>query len=405
MRLDYEVIVVGAGPAGSTAAYFLAQAGIKVCLVDKQTFPRDKVCGDGVVASILARLERMGLSEWLQENSFNAPGELLFSAPNGEAVWIVPDDRDFCYGRVIPRLKLDEAILGQAVKAGTDLLEGVKLTQMTRLGADTIRLSGSQKGYHSDLQLESELLITADGAHASFTRYLGLVNERPDLVAIRTYFENVGGSEALLEIHYDSAVMPGYAWIFPMRNGQANVGLGTYVHRSRRRDVDLKQVLQQFINNNRYAHQRLGRARMAGPVRGYPLRSRMSSVTPFDDNILVAGEAAGLVNPLNGEGIGTAMLSGELAARHAKAALERGNFSKTELRAYAQDLKQQIGRRHSVAAILRRLLGLPGVMNRTIRRAQRDHDFAQTLFKVILEVDPPSAILSPKFMTRLLVDG
>jgi geranylgeranyl reductase family protein len=398
----YEVIVVGGGPAGSTAAYFLAQAGVKVCIIDKQSFPRDKVCGDGVVGSILTRLEGMGMQTWLEANSFNAPREILFSAPNGQAAHILPDDRDRCYGRVIPRLKLDKAILHQAMKAGAELQEGVKLTGLTRLSPHQIQLSAEQPGSQTKLHLESQLLITADGAHASFTRQLGLVKGVPDLVAIRAYFENVEGPESLLEIHYDKTLMPGYAWIFPMTNGQANIGLGTYVQRSRQRNVDLKETLRQFLQHNPYARQRLSQARMVGPLRGHPLRSQMRTVTPLADNILVTGEAAGLVNPLNGEGIGTAIISGELAARQAQLALAAGNFSKSYLSPYAQALRQTIGRNHAIANVLRQMLSMPGVLNRAVRRAQHDHDFAQTLFSVIVEIKPPSAILSPGFMLKLI---
>lgn len=399
----YDVIIVGGGPAGATAAYFLAQAGAKVCVVDKQTFPRDKVCGDGVVAASLARLEGMKLGEWLGQNSFNAPGEILFSSPNGEAVHILPDDRERCYGRVIPRLQLDEAILKQAVKAGATLREEVKLTGLTRLAADQLQLSGEGKNSQTPLRLHSKMLITADGAHASFTRQLGLIKGQPDLVAIRAYFENVEGSESLLEIHYDRLVMPGYAWIFPLKNGGANVGLGTYISRSRRRDYDLKENLHRFIGHNPYAKKRLGQAQMVGPLRGHPLRSQMKTVTPVADNILVAGEAAGLVNPLNGEGIGTAIISGELAARQAVAALASGNFSQANLSPYAQALRQQIGRNHFFAGILRQLLAVPGLMNRAVRRAQSDHDFAQTLFAVIVEIQPSSALLTPGFVLKLLI--
>lgn len=399
----YDVVIVGAGPAGSTAAFFLAQAGAKVCLVDKQTFPRDKVCGDGVISSSLARLERMNLTVWLAQNSFNAPSELLLSAPDGQAVRIAPTVRDFCYGRVIPRLQLDEAILRQAVRAGAELIEGVSLAGMTHLGAGRVRLIGTQKGRPSTLQLDSKMIITADGAHASFTKSLGLVKGQPDLVAVRAYFEQVSGSESVLEIHFDPTVMPGYAWIFPMTQGQANVGLGTYINRSRQRDVNLKEALQQFINNNPYARERLSQAQMVNSPKGYPLRSQMNTVTPFADNILVAGEAAGLVNPMNGEGIGTALISGELAARHAKAALEAGDFSSSQLQTYAKALRQQIGRNHLIAGFLRRWLVLPRMMNRTIRRARRDPEFAQILFDVIVEIKPPTAILTPKFMAKLIV--
>lgn len=402
----YEVIIVGAGPAGSSAAYHLASAGVKVGLVDKQTFPRDKVCGDGVVASLLNRLERMGLGNWLRQNSFNAPRELLFSAPNGEALRFVPDDPDRVYGRVIPRLDLDNALVGQAVKAGADLLERVTLRSMTRPGPDTVRLSGdsqSGNGLGTKVQLESKLLITADGAPASFTRTLGLVRGEPDLVAIRAYFENVAGSDRRLEIHYDANLTPGYAWLFPLAGGRANVGLGTFVSRSRRRNVNLKQTLQDFIRRNPYAGRRLAQARIRGPLKGYPIRSQMNTVIPVADNILVAGEAAGLVNPLNGEGIGTAVLSGELAARHALAALQKGDFTTGHLRGYARDLKQYIGRNHFLARLLRNFIAWPGVMNRVVQRAQKDRAFAQNLFEVIVEVKPTRTIFSPRFLAKLIM--
>jgi geranylgeranyl reductase family protein len=399
----YDVVVVGAGPAGATAAYYLASAGVKVCLVDKQTFPRDKVCGDGAVATILTQLERIGLSDWLAQNSFNAPKELLFSAPNGAALHFKPADAPSkCYGRVIPRLELDNAILGQAIKAGADLWQGIRPTYLDRRQRDKLRLTGISQRNGADVQLESTLLITADGAHASFTKTLGLIKAEPDLVAVRTYFENVAGSESLLELHFDSTLTPGYAWLFPLKDSRANVGLGTYVSRSRQRNVNLKQLLPQFIKTNPYAQKRLSQARMAAPIRGYPLRSQMNRVIPVADNILVAGEAAGLVNPLNGEGIGTAMTSGELAAYYAKAALEAGNFSKAYLTGYATALQRQIGRVHFWARLLRGMLAWPVILNRAVQRAQYDRAFAQSLFEVIVELRPPQALLAPGFVAKLL---
>ncbi len=396
----YDVTIVGAGPAGSTAADDLARSGARVALVDKATFPRDKVCGDGITGATLARLEQMGLSSWLARNDFNAPQELLLSAPNGQSVRLASPDANSCYGQIVPRLELDTAILEQATQAGAELHQGVQPRHFSRLSPFTVRITSGKSG-PSGLSIESHLLITADGAHASFTRHLGLVRARPDLVAIRAYFEEVP-SETLVEIHYQRAIIPGYAWIFPLKGGRANVGLGAHTAHVQRQHLNLKDMMNRFIQNNPYAKERLGQAKMVSSLQGYPLRAQMSSVTPVADNILVAGEAAGLVNPLTGEGIGTALLSGRLAARQAIAALEAGRFSATYLGAYAQALKKQIGRTHFMAAILRKLLTWPGMMNRAVQRARHDAQFRLLLSAVVVEAEPPSALLRPGAIARWL---
>jgi geranylgeranyl reductase family protein len=392
--LTYDVVIVGAGPAGSTAAYFLAQAGARVCLVDRQPFPRDKICGDVLLSPGLARLARMNLADWLQQ--YNAPGAIRLSSPNGQAATLLLDRAD--YGRIIPRLELDEMMLRQATRAGAEFIAGATLTGMTRLASDRLRLTGV-----GGLCLESKMLITADGAHAAFSRSLGLVQKSPDYVAVRAYFAHVAGGDKLFELHFDPAVMPGYAWIFPLHEGRANVGLGTLVQRSRRREVNLKQLFQRFIATNPYAQERLVGATMVGPLKGHPLRTQMSGVTPVADNILVAGEAAGLVNPLNGEGIGTAIISGELAGQYAAAALHRGDFSAGGLAGYAHALHRQVGRQHRVGALLRRILEQPPVMNRVVRRAGHDPEFGLLIAKVIIEALPPTAAFSPSFLLRLLI--
>ena len=139
-----DVIVVGAGPAGASAAYFLAGAGIDVLLVDREVFPRGKVCGDGLALRALTVLECMGLGDWL--SGFPEPEVMLFSSPNGEAVRIRPERPEgFCYGRVIPRLRLDEAVVERAVAAGARLLDGTKVTSLEQWKGG-LHLRGERNG-------------------------------------------------------------------------------------------------------------------------------------------------------------------------------------------------------------------------------------------------------------------
>ena len=394
-----DVIVVGAGPAGASAAYFLAGAGVDVLLVDQEVFPREKVCGDGLASRALVVLERMGLGDWLR--GFPEPEVMLFSSPNGEAVRIQPERPEgFSYGRVIPRISLDEAVVERAAGAGARLLEGAKITSLERW-KDGLRLRGERNG--QTLYLDAQLAIAADGGQASLTRHLGLIQRPPDLVAVRAYFEGDVGPENRPEIHVERVIMPGYDWIFPMGGGRVNVGTGTLVSTVKEGSLSLAKVMRQFVANNPYARERLRLAEMVSPVQGHPLRTDLRGTRPYGQRVLVAGEAAGLVNPLSGEGIAYALESGEMAATHARCALESGDFSEAALSAYGQALHRRYGADHRVARFLRIFFKYPWLLNRLVRRMQQDSDFALTFGLVVIGVESPRTVLSPRFLSRLFL--
>jgi geranylgeranyl reductase family protein len=394
-----DVIVVGAGPAGASAAYFLAGAGVDVLLVDQEVFPREKVCGDGLASRALVVLERMGLGDWLR--GFPEPEVMLFSSPNGEAVRIQPERPEgFSYGRVIPRISLDEAVVERATVAGARLLEGAKITSLEQW-KDGLRLRGERNG--QTLYLDAQLAIAADGGQASLTRHLGLIQRPPDLVAVRAYFEGDVGPENRPEIHVERVIMPGYDWIFPMGGGRVNVGTGTLVSTVKEGSLSLAKVMRQFVANNPYARERLRLAEMVSPVQGHPLRTDLRGTRPYGQRVLVAGEAAGLVNPLSGEGIAYALESGEMAAAHARCALESGDFSEVALSAYGQALHRRYGADHRVARFLRIFFKYPWLLNRLVRRMQQDSDFALTFGLVVIGVESPRTVLSPRFLSRLFL--
>ncbi len=390
-----DVVVVGAGPAGSLAARHLALAGVRVLLLERATFPRDKPCGDGVSYAGLEVLARNGLGEWAA--GFTAPEVLRVVAPNGEYVEIRPPALapGECYGRTIPRRLLDARLAQSAVEAGARLQEGVWVRRVEREAAGLRVVADG-------LTVSAPLVILADGSLATVTRRLGLPAGETEMVAVRQYLAGDDAPAGLLELHFQRAIVPGYTWIFPLGDGRVNVGSGAFTAQTRAGGLNLREVLSRFIADQQAAAGRLARARPLGPPRGHPLRTRLDRARPYADRLLVVGDAAGLVNPLTGEGITPAMESGEIAARYAVAALESGAFSASALAAYGRELRRRFLPDQRAARFLRLCLSSPGLLDRMVRRMQRDSDTALEIGSVIIGYRSPRTILRPLLLWRIL---
>lgn len=394
--MQTDVAVIGAGPAGSVAAQRLAAAGVKVVLLEQATFPRDKPCGDGVTARGLRVLERSGLGSWIDR--FPAPRVGRMSAPDGQIIELRPHPDDHhCYGRTIPRRLLDERLAQSAVEAGARLVEGVRVREIGPADEHGRRISAD------GFQVTSALVILADGSLAPLTRRLGLTADPPEMIAIRRYFTGDAGPQERLEIHFRPHVVPGYAWIFPLGEGCVNVGVGAFRQYMRKRNVSLQKVLDAFIADTALTEGRLERATSHGPLQGHPLRTQLGKTRTHDERILVAGDAAGLVNPLSGEGIAPALESGELAASCALKALETGDFSARALAAYTEALKARFAADHRAAYLLRQMLGVSCLFERLFSRLQQDAELAFLVGQIFIGHLSPRLALRPHMLLRLFL--
>jgi geranylgeranyl reductase family protein len=390
-----EVAIVGAGPAGSIAAHRLATAGVQVVLLERATFPRDKACGDGVSAHGLAMLERTGLEEWASR--FTAPEVLRLTSPDGQVLDVQPTPLNgHCYGRIIPRRLLDTRLAQAAMEAGTHLLEGTRVRSIERTNGYPLRIVAE------GATVEAQIAILADGSNAPVTRQMGLVQEPPELIAIRQYFAGDAGPGKRLEIHFESPITPGYTWLFPVSDGHVNVGTGTFIRRIQQDGIALKDILARFTSDSTATEKRLAKAEPVGPVQGHPLRTQMKATRTHAERVLVIGDAAGLVSPLSGEGIARAMESGEIAAAHALKALAAGDFSARALAAYTRDLQTRYAADQSAARLLQRALHTPRLLNRIFRKLQRDEELAMLIGFIILSHKSPRLALRPATLWRLL---
>ncbi|HEV2376561.1 MAG TPA: geranylgeranyl reductase family protein [Streptosporangiaceae bacterium] len=341
----YDAVVVGAGPAGSIAAMVLARGGARVALVDKATFPRDKACGDLIGPRGVQLLDDLGV----RVPDVGQGSDLLAVGPSGRRSRLpaYPGRAYPGHGIVVPRLAFDHALREEAIAAGADPVVA-RVTGIDRSPAglaDAVILSGGGR-------LPADVVIGADGALSPVARLAGMLDPQAALwgFAIRAY---VSAHVPLpLLVLLDSQpwrIYPGYGWLFPGEGTRANVGIGVGLGTSRDNQADLRADLAKFCALLRERGD-IAAAEAPGPVIGGWLRMGGTGAPPASGNVLLAGDAAGLVNPLQGEGIAPAMVSARLAAEAVLAG------PATAGQAYTDAMTAVFGRYLPGAAALQRAL-------------------------------------------------
>ncbi len=333
MSMFSDVIIIGAGPAGSSAAYFLARAGVKVLLLDKATFPRDKTCGDGLVPRALPILAEMGILNTIkQQGSAWQLDRLEITAPSGRTVrfMIPPLPHAPNHAIVIPRLILDNLVLQRAIASGAEFRGGVHVRSIS---ADTDGVTIS-----ADENYRATMVIVATGANTALLNNIGLNPPKPNIVAARAYFEGIDSLPAHFQFRFDGVVLPGYGWVFPLSASSANIGAGFIRTGKREHYQSAQTAFNSFIQSSALGAM-LVNAKQIGALKSFPIRTDFATAPTFAERILLVGEAAGLVNPLTGDGIDFALESGKIAAEHILHMLKLGDISRSKLQSYDKILR------------------------------------------------------------------
>jgi geranylgeranyl reductase family protein len=347
-----DVLVVGAGPAGSAAAAWAARSGRDVVLADAAVFPRDKTCGDGLTPRAMAELDLLGLGDWVRSRGHNrglrAAGfgqELLLPWPGGS----LPD-----HGGAVPRTELDARIRQVALDAGVVPLEGAKAVDVERVG-DRVRGVVFELADGSRATVACARLVVADGARSPLGRVLGREWHRDTAygVAARGYIRSSRSDDEWISSHLElrgsrGELLSGYGWVFPLGDGEVNIGVGTLATARRPAGVQLKSLLEFYADGRREDWQ------LDGPVRApasalLPMGGAVSGVA--GRNWALIGDAAGCVNPLNGEGIDYGLETGRSIAE----LLGEDDWST----AWPATLRRHYGEAFSIARRLAALLTLP----------------------------------------------
>lgn len=372
----FDVIIVGAGPAGSTAALYLGKAGKKVLLIDKAEFPREKICGDAQGRKALSIIKELGLYEAYKGIEGQEIYGITLSSPNGTTVEFDVESRDKPAPGYTHKRKVFDNFLFQNAK---------KMVETKILNVEDIIVeNGNVKGIvgvnknNETERIYAKIVLAADGALSVLARKFGIDKNPPEhfITAVRTYFKGVTGMTDRIEIHVLKELVPGYFWIFPLPNDEANVGLGMIVKDMAKKKIVLKDALLRIIKEHPLFVERFKNAQMLEEVKGWSLPIASFKRKCYGNGILFLGDAAGLIDPLSGEGVGNAMISGRIASIVCLEALEKNSFHEAFLKRYDKLLWNEIGEEIKINYRLQRLGKMfPGLIDKLLDKAKKDENF------------------------------
>ncbi|NND72004.1 MAG: geranylgeranyl reductase family protein [Rhodothermales bacterium] len=403
----YDAIVVGAGPGGATAATVMARDNLRVLLIDKESFPRDKICGDAISGKSVDVLRELGmLDDLVRDESLGSWG-VTFSGPMGDEVSIPFTkmlDQPVAPGFVSRREVFDQLVFQKAVDAGATVLQN---TTVKGLLFDDGRVTGVRARLedNSEVEIESSVVVGADGAYSVVARELGMeqLDEKHYCAGLRSYYKGVTGFDERnhIELHFVDESIPGYFWIFPMPNGMSNVGVGMLSSVVKKRSVQLKPLLETLVNHPRFSH-RFANAERVGNVKGWglPLGSKPREMA--GDGWVLIGDAASLIDPFTGEGIGNAMVSGWKAADWIAKAKEADDFSGDFLRQFETEVMARLKNELKLSHAMQKLGNWKWLLNTVIKKASRSDELADAISCMFDDLDERRKLVSPTFYFRVL---
>jgi geranylgeranyl reductase family protein len=407
-----SVCIIGAGPGGATAALQLDRLGIPCVVVDKAVFPRDKVCGDGLSGKVITGLEKIdkAIAERLRqfiekENSwgvtFVSPGRQSLDVPYKPNY---NKSEDAPIGFVCKRIHFDNFMVDELKRSpNVRLFEGVSVDKYT-LEEDGYLVSDAKGTF----TVKADLLIIANGAHSSFTRDVAGIRMEPKYYAagIRAYYKGVKGmhADSFIELHFLKNLLPGYLWIFPLPNGEANVGMDMLSDAVRDRKVNLKTLMTDTLKQDPVFAERFRDAEMTSSLDGYglPLGSRKRRLS--GQRYMLVGDAAFLIDPFTGEGIGNAVYSGAIAAQQAASCLKSGSFSDEVMMAYDERVYRVLGPELKLSHRLQQLVRYPRLFNWLMKMGMKNKQLKDVISCMFYEVDLRKKLTRPSFYFKLLLN-
>lgn len=404
---EFDVIVCGAGPSGSSCASFLGDMGYSVLLLDAAKFPRDKTCGDAISGKSIQVLKLLGLLDKVAQADSSVINAIVFSSPDGSLARIeLPVDQEGRrIGYVCPRQIFDNLVFQNAKsKKSVTTIENASVYDVVK--DESGKVAGVKvKSAGKDSEFRAKVVVGADGANSVVAHKVGAwtSDDRHWCVGVRQYYEGVADVKDAIELHFVNSAVPGYFWIFPAGDGKANVGLGMLTSSVKKNNVNMNQLLADIIAKEPLFTRRFKDAKPVSPVKGWNLPYASQHRKCYGNGFVLVGDAASLIDPFTGEGIGNALTSGSIAAQCIDEAFKINDFSEAALKRYSDRLWYELGPEAESSYRLQRMVNYKWLLNFVIRKAATKPDVREAIAGTFINLNSRKTYWSPLFYAKLLL--
>ncbi|MFH1392050.1 MAG: NAD(P)/FAD-dependent oxidoreductase [Candidatus Diapherotrites archaeon] len=409
VKQEYDVIIVGGGPSGSSTAMFLKKNKVdNVLLIDKATFPRDKICGDAFSGKSMGIAKELGIIDEFKTVPNESVYGVLFSSPKGTQVEVpfpgCEGKQKTKPGFVVRRINGDN-ILFQRAKKQVDTLEDFTVTDLIWEN-DSVKGVKGKKKTGEELEIKAKIVVGADGATSTIGQKVKVDTNPPNhqVIATRAYYKGVTGMSNNIELHFVNEIMPGYFWIFPLDNGWVNVGVGLLVNEKNKRKLNLKETQEKIIRENPLFKERFANSQIDEQgIKVWTLPVASYHKKNHGNGWLLVGDAAALIDPFSGEGVGNAMTSGKFAAKYIARALKENDVSEANFAEYDKELWETIGSEIKTSYRLQRLGSIKFLLNMFIDKAVQKKEVKDIISGMLANEEAKKESISTFSLLKVLL--
>lgn len=412
MSTQKKILIVGSGPAGTSASLVLSRHKIEHTLIDKAVFPRDKICGDalsGKVVEALNKIDPKLMTELAAADPFTGSYGVSFFSPNGKRLDVpfatTPEKLKHAPGFLSRRIDFDHFLFERAFSDHANIRPGCELTGVEY---DGNAMEVTLKENETVRKEKYSLILSAEGDRSLVRKKFTAFSKDPDhyCAGLRVYYRNVAETHSrnFIELHFIKEILPGYLWVFPMKNGICNVGIGMLSSVVSKRKINLKSALKDLLNTHPELKHRFANAEPMEDPKGWGLPLGSKRYPLSGDHFLLCGDAGSLIDPFTGEGIGNAMLSGIIAAQTAIEAINKNDFSSGFLHGYDQKIYERLWPELNLSHTLQRLSSRPYLFNFVVNKALKSKTLRETITCMFEDVDMRKRLSSPGFYLKLLMN-